>query len=114
MRRRRVLLAGLLLLISSAGLAHTHLISSAPAAGSRLAAAPALLELAFSEAAQLTILTLTRGSDEPLKLPAPTEAQTHIRVPLPSLAPGNYVVRFRALSADGHLMPGQFAFTIAP
>jgi copper resistance protein C len=114
MRRMRVLLAWLLFFCSSAALAHARLVSSTPQAGSHLSAAPTALELAFSEAAQLTALTLTRGSDEPLKLAAPTAAQTHMHVPLPSLPPGSYVVRFRALSADGHLMPGEFTFTIAP
>ena len=89
----------LALLWSAVALAHAHLTGSSPADGSHVADAPTTLVLSFSEAAQLT---------------APAAAQARIRVPLPALAAGDYVVSWRALGADGHLVPGQIRFTIAP
>jgi methionine-rich copper-binding protein CopC len=34
-------------------------------------------------------------------------------VALPALAPGSYQVSYRALSADGHIVPGQLRFTLS-
>jgi len=110
-------LAGLLVLGSvgsGAAFAHAHLKDSSPADGSRLAAAPAALVLHFSEAARLTALTLEKPDGASEKLPRPPAAQLRINVPLPSLAPGAYVVHFRALTADGHVAPGEIRFTVAP
>jgi methionine-rich copper-binding protein CopC len=35
-------------------------------------------------------------------------------VPLPALAAGRYRLRWRALSADGHVVPGELHFTLNP
>lgn len=103
----------LLLTWSGALLAHAHLKASTPADGSRLSAPPAALVLTFSEPAQLTALSLeTPAGTE--KLPRPQGAQTSVRVPLPPLSPGEYVVHFRTLAADGHVAPGAIRFAIAP
>jgi copper resistance protein C len=32
----------------------------------------------------------------------------------PELAPGKYVVRFRVLSTDGHIVVGNYEFTVDP
>jgi methionine-rich copper-binding protein CopC len=68
--------------------------------------------LSVSEAAQLTALAIARAGGAKQKLTAPAAAQARIRVPLPALAAGDYVVSWRALGADGHLVPGQIHFTI--
>jgi methionine-rich copper-binding protein CopC len=114
MRLMSVALAWLLLVFSSSACAHAHLKVSSPAAGSRLRVAPAVLSLEFSEAAQLTALSIEKTGAQPVKLSAPQSPQTHISVPLPTLTPGTYVVRFRALGSDGHLVPGEFTFSLAP
>lgn len=80
--------------------------------GSHLAAAPAELVLAFSEAARLTALGITRAGGEKQKLTPPGESLQRIRVPLPKLAPGDYLVTWRALGSDGHLVPGQIRFSV--
>jgi len=109
---RRVLAAGLLL-ASSGAWAHAHLKESIPSAGARVSAPPALT-LVFTEAARLTALTLTRGAAAPIRLTPPQTAQQRVSVALPALAPGDYVVRFRALGADGHLVPGELRFSVLP
>jgi methionine-rich copper-binding protein CopC len=85
---------------------------SSPADGSQVTAAPTELVLSFSEAAQLTALAIARAGGATQKLTAPAASQARIRVPLPALAAGDYVVSWRALGADGHLVPGQIRFTI--
>ena len=113
-RRRRAGVVSLWLLCSGAVLAHVHLHDSSPADGSRLSAAPAMLVLSFSEPAQLTSLSLQQEQGLSWKLSTPPEAQLRLSVPLPPLAPGSYRLRWRALSRDGHVVPGEIRFSIAP
>ena len=114
MRRRHRAGVSLLLLCSGAALAHVHLRDSSPADGARLAAAPTALTLSFSEPAQLTALSLQQEQGSSWKLSAPAEAQLRVSVALPPLAPGSYHLRWRALSRDGHVVPGEIRFSITP
>lgn len=114
MRLQRVAFALALLVGSGGACAHAHLNSSTPAAGAQLTVAPQTLTLEFSEAAQLTALSIARAGAAPLKLTAPSAPASRIRIALPALTPGTWTVHFRALSADGHLVPGELSFTLAP
>jgi len=109
------LLAGALLLAASgAALSHAHLERASPADGSVMSGAPQNLRLEFSEAAQLTALWIARDGGPRRKLaPLPQQAQQQIVVPLPQLSPGSYVVSWRAVGADGHVVPGQIRFTLS-
>jgi len=114
MRRRHRAGVSLLLLCSGAALAHVHLRDSSPADGARLAAAPTALTLSFSEPAQLTALSLQQDQGSSWKLSAPAEPQLRVIVSLPALTPGSYHLRWRALSRDGHVVPGEIRFSITP
>ena len=114
MRRRHRAGVSLLLLCSGAVLAHVHLRDSSPADGARLAAAPTTLTLSFSEPAQLTALSLQQDQGSSWKLSPPAEPQLRVSVALPPLAPGSYHLRWRALSRDGHVVPGEIRFSITP
>ena len=94
--------------------AHTHLQASIPRDGATLGTAPAALVLQFSEAARLTALWIEKSGGEKQKLqPLPPEPQSRIEVPLPKLAPGEYVVSWRGLGGDGHVAPGKIRFTLS-
>lgn len=94
--------------------AHTHLSSSVPADKSRVKA-PAAIELNFPEAAKLTALTLQKGSEAAVALkPLPADAAKHLSVPVSALAAGDYVVNWRMVGGDGHVMSGKFGFTVDP
>ena len=94
--------------------AHAHLQASIPRDGSTLGTAPAALVLQFSEAARLTALWIEKSGGEKQKLqPLPPEPQSRIEVPLPKLAPGEYVVSWRVLGGDGHVAPGKIRFTLS-
>jgi methionine-rich copper-binding protein CopC len=113
MRGARTFVAGLLVVAAAGAQAHAHLQQATPADGSVLESAPAELVLRFSEAAQLTVLTIARDGGPQQKITAlPHKAQAQIVVKLPPLAPGHYVVSWRALSADGHVVPGDIHFTL--
>jgi methionine-rich copper-binding protein CopC len=94
--------------------AHAHLQASIPRDGSTLDTAPAALVLQFSEGARLTALWIEKSGGEKQKLrPLPPEPQSRIAVPLPKLAPGEYVVSWRVLAGDGHVAPGKIRFTLS-
>jgi methionine-rich copper-binding protein CopC len=93
--------------------AHAHLEQAIPADGSVITAAPTELVLRFSESARLIVLSVARdGGSRQRIVPLPQQPQARIVVALPPLAPGHYVVSWRALSADGHVVPGQIRFTL--
>jgi copper transport protein len=108
----KTLLATLLLLPGVAG-AHAHLLKSTPAEGATLNQAPKSVQLQLSEAAQLTAASLQREGAAKTELPHPiVAAAKQIEVPLPGLAAGHYVLAWRALSADGHVMSGTLHFSV--
>jgi len=104
----------LLLTVGVTAQAHTHLEGSVPADKSRVSA-PAAIELRFSEAARVTALTLQKGTEAPVALKAlPTKAAAQVSVPVSQLAAGGYVVNWRVVGDDGHVMSGNFSFTVDP
>jgi methionine-rich copper-binding protein CopC len=103
----------LLLIAATCVEAHAHLERSAPADGSVLSAAPAQLVLQFSEAAQLATLSIERsGGAKQDVTTLPATAQSRIVIALPALPPGDYVVSWRAVGVDGHVVPGRIHFTV--
>ena len=95
-------------------LAHSPMSSSSPADGEVLAAAPNALEMKFRGRARLVRLTLTGARSGQVKLSEEhlmVEKHRHT-VALPAIAADKYMVRWRALSADGHLVKGSFSFTV--
>lgn len=100
-------------LASSAAHAHAHLKGSTPQDGSSLAKAPTALVLDFSEPARLTAAWIEkRGADKQKLAPLPQQPAAEISIALPPLAPGDYLVSWRARGDDGHVVPGQIRFTV--
>jgi methionine-rich copper-binding protein CopC len=112
--KTKVVLAAVLLLFAAAAQAHTHLKESVPKEGSTVPVSPPNIVLKFSEAARLTALTVKKADGAEQKLaPLPSSAATEVTVRAPDLAPGKYVLSWRAVSADSHVMSGEVHFTIA-
>ncbi len=113
--RKSALAACVLMMLSAwPAYAHSHLLESTPADGSKLSAAPRQLQLVFSEAVRVTALTIQGAGDSaPQKLaPLPAQTSTRIAIDLPQLAKGSYRVQWRALSADHHVAAGTFSFAV--
>ncbi|MGH7275470.1 MAG: copper resistance CopC family protein [Candidatus Rokuibacteriota bacterium] len=114
----RVLAAGALaLLLPATAGAHAFLVKSQPARRAVLTHPPERVELWFNERlepsySRVSVATeagtrvdrgdVTVGPDDPRKL----------SVTLPALEPGRYVVRFRVLSVDGHVVESNFTFSV--
>ncbi|MEP6590894.1 MAG: copper resistance CopC family protein [Gemmatimonadota bacterium] len=111
----------LLLTLTTAGVLatgwfHVELKSCLPGKNSR-ATSPAKVTLTFSEevnAAVSAIAILRADSTELTKLvvkPSTNAATIEAAVPT-KLPAGNYIVRWRTASDDGHAVRGTYAFTV--
>ncbi len=125
MRRYRLLIAllvGLLAIVGTSGsaLAHADLVSSDPADGARLAAAPATITLVFSEElkSEGNLVTVTDASgaqvdagDSALDLNDPKRVTLTVSLK-PGLGDGVYTVNWTNASTDGHSEEGTLSFTV--
>jgi methionine-rich copper-binding protein CopC len=111
--RKLIRLVALSFLSIAAAQAHTQLSSSMPADDAVLEAAPEQVVLHFSEPVRLTALSVEGPGTEKQDLgPLPSAASAEFTVAAPSLPEGRYDVSWRALSADTHVVSGQFTFTV--
>jgi methionine-rich copper-binding protein CopC len=104
---------------SQAG-AHAIVLESAPPRDAVLEHAPARVMLRFNSKIEkrLSRLTLAAGRSTPAPLaiaddgPDSAGQPDRLVAPLPLLGPGAYVVRYKVLSADGHITEGVLRFTV--
>ena len=96
---------------------HAIIVESSPASGEVVSPAPSRIALRFNSRIEkaLSRVILTGPGNGPLPLPplAADAAPDRLIVPLPSLQPGPYLVRWKVFSADGHVTQGIFRFTVA-
>lgn len=111
------LLATLLFASPHDALAHAGLVSSEPGRRAELSTAPKQLRLCFNEVVEIkfSIVTLEdpAGVAVPLgALQADADKPTCVTAALASLADGQYTVRFRVLSVDGHVVEKNYGFSL--
>lgn len=94
--------------------AHAVLQGTSPAADSINAAPPDRIELRFNEPVQLLGLRLIDAAGGDRSPAAPPEVRDgQVILPLPGRLPrGRYLVSWRVLSIDGHIVGGTFTFAI--
>jgi len=113
-----VLAAGIPALASGAIMRHLKLVGSFPAAYTVLATAPEKITIELSEAVELTgaKLTLAIEGGAPVALGAlrrEPSAPKVLRADVPAaIATGGYVVSWRTMSKDGHVVKGTFGFRV--
>jgi copper transport protein len=111
---RRVLLIGVIALaFPAAASAHATLRFTTPAFGTELQREPAQIGLHFDQ--QVTVLPgsikVLNGVGKQFALPARIEGRTVVAVVRP-LKLGAYTVRWRAISADSHVVSGVWTFGV--
>ena len=118
---RLVLLsAAALALTGGQAFAHAQLVKADPKVGSTVATAPAKIWLQFDEVirpAASGVQLVEPGGHAVVLTPLVHDPKNTraVTAPLPANLPaGRYLVRWRALSPDGHRTQGDFGFTIAP
>jgi len=115
--RVRVPLAVTTLCFAAAAHAHAILDQADPKVGSVVRTAPAEVRLRFSEALEPAFSTVqVLGEDgKRVEVGRPQvngAAHDVLTLALPQLAPGAYVVRWRAVSVDTHVTEGRYVFTV--
>lgn len=116
MKFLRSLIATLVVLSGTAvpAFAHTSIVSSNIEDGSQIEAAPASFDFSFGAdigLARMELETLDGASIE-IAFDRPRDMGKSFSVPLPKLEPGSYVLKWRAVARDGHVMKGEVDFTI--
>jgi len=104
------------MLVSSAS-AHARLERAAPAAGSTVRASPSQLKVWFTERLEPAFSKVQvfdrNGKQVDKGNPEVDRADAKLlQVSLPTLAPGTYRVKWRALSVDTHVSQGDFTFNV--
>lgn len=115
--RAWALVAALVALAPAAAAAHAIILESEPAAGATLAEPPARIYLRFNSRLEkrLSRVTLFAADGRPVPLAVAadgSEKPDRVVLPLGSLRPGAYVVRYKVLAADGHITEGALRFTV--
>ena len=114
MRYTKVFGGLVLSLAATVALAHAHLKKAVPADGGVVEISPANVVLSFSEPAHLTACWIQKGDGPKQKIDdLPTAPAADITVPLPKLDPGTYVLSWKVVGDDTHIVPGQIHFTVS-
>jgi len=107
------------LAIAGVAFAHAMLDRASPPVGSRVAGAPARIELWFTEALEPTfssvrVLDASARQVDRADTAFNAGEPGHVVVAVPPLAPGRYRVVWRAVSVDTHVTSGDYAFDVSP
>jgi methionine-rich copper-binding protein CopC len=107
------LFALLVLALSQPLLAHTQAASSTPADGAEVSA-PTEIRLAFPAAVRLTAVILSDEAGDEIEMASiPAEPGKEFAVAIKeTLAPGRYLVMWRSVSGDSHIVSGEIRFTV--
>ena len=110
---KRTLIAGLMVVLASAGAAaHSKLGTSVPADGAVLARMPAEIVLTFSKRLRLTRVRMVRDGGRSVELEAAKAFGARFAIPVKDDGKGTYRIEWRGLAADGHTMRGAFSFRV--
>lgn len=114
-----VLLAGLPPLSAVPAAAHAIVLESVPARDAVLERGPERVILRFNSKIEKRLSRVTLGAGEGTPSPvsiasdgAGGDQPDRLVVPLRALPPGGYVLRYKVLSADGHITEGALRFTV--
>lgn len=103
----------LVVLASSAAFAHASLVSSQPAPGSDLAAAPGTVRMRFTEPLIPDLSSVTVTDPLGQTFPGGPSGDTEMQADVDSSAPGIYTVEWKTVSPiDGHTLTGSFQFGV--
>jgi methionine-rich copper-binding protein CopC len=106
------------LLAPSAASAHAIVLESSPLHDAVLDRAPRQVTLRFNSKIEkrFTRVTLALADQAPTAVALPESddpaAPDRLVIPLRSLSPGVYVLRYRVLAVDGHITEGALRFTV--
>lgn len=100
-------------------LAHAILVRAEPAKDAVIGQPPEEVRLVFNDAVgreYLALAVIDADGKRVDKHDARLDFNDHsrLRASVEPLAPGRYTVRYRVLSADGHVVSGKYSFQLQP
>lgn len=102
----------------SPAFAHSFLVEATPSSKDHVAASPKFVKLRFGGGVEPAYSKLTiEGPDGKTLAEGAVgvpEKDRELSVNAPELSPGKYTVRYRVLSKDGHIVEGNYEFTVDP
>jgi methionine-rich copper-binding protein CopC len=106
-----------LLVIPVSSWGHAYLVKSSPARRAVLSTPPTRVVLWFNERleAQFSQISIWNAEGQQMDggdMEVGPDDRKRLSVSLPTLPPGNYTVKYRVLSVDGHVVEAEFPFTI--
>lgn len=98
--------------------AHSFLVEATPSSKDHVASSPKIVKLRFGGGVEPAYSKLTiEGADGKVlatgAIGVPDKPR-ELSVESPDLSPGKYIVRYRVLSTDGHIVEGNYEFTVDP
>jgi hypothetical protein len=102
-------------IFASPALAHCFPDSSTPSAASSITTPPSHVQVHFDnpfDSAGTSVRVLNRNGDLVSGAGTPSADDRSLTVPLKELSPGQYFVKWRALSKDGDHTMGAYTFTV--
>lgn len=111
---RLAIASAAVMLLAAAAFAHTVMTHSSIRDGDVLGAAPSSFDFGFADPVSLVGLELTvvDGDAIDIGFERVRGMQDEFSVPFPQLEEGNYVIRWRAVAQDGHVMRGEIGFEL--
>lgn len=98
--------------------AHSFLVEATPSSKDHVATSPKTVKLRFGGGVEPKYSKLTVENSEGKVLGEGSigtpDKPRELSMEAPELAPGKYVVRYRVLSTDGHVVEGNYEFTVDP
>ena len=117
MLTKKLIVALLCLGIEQAAVAHAALLKSEPARRAALSQAPSKIRLWFNEKIEPSYATIQvlKSDGKPLMTKPASVDKTDPKLlvlELPQLEAGDYTVKYRVMSVDGHLVEYGFTFSV--
>ena len=119
MRSSFLNLLSLLIVLPGNAMAHAILVKAQPDKESTVTTAPKEVVLRFNDAVGEEFLALAIVDDKGKRVDAHDAKldltdRANLRASVDVQTPGRYMVRYRVLSADGHVVSGKYFFTFKP
>lgn len=97
--------------VSLPSLAHSVLKASIPSADTTVMTATQSIQLSFNNPITLMKVSVSAGATEiAIDFQRSATAQTEFTIATPALAPARYLVQWKGMGQDGHVMKGEFHF----
>lgn len=112
-----ILVLAIGLAIAPSVFAHAIMVKSQPVADSTVAEAPKQIDVWFndkvgSEYKALAVINSKGERVDNKDIVQETLDPSHLYITVPDLPPDSYIVRYRVVSLDTHIVTGKFKFTV--